>query len=123
MKFDYKKIRNEDFNKLPQLDRIELRQKIDYVNLNKSDMGSFSFLNSMLCLAGFIMLLSLGVWNINPEAGQNLFRFLILPIKIGLWGLIILSLLQIISNINFKKKLNNLYGSYFEQKVNIKKNK
>ena len=123
MKFDYKKISNEDFNKLPQLDRIELRQKIDYVNLNKSDMGLFSFLNGMLCLAGFIMLLSFGVWNINPEAGQNLFRLVILPIKIGLWGLIILSLLQIISDINFKKKLNNLYGSYFEQKVNIKKNK
>lgn len=110
MKIDQKK-----FDKLNQLDRIEFRQKEDRIK-DKYEVGLLiTAVNTILIGVGFILLIAIGVYNINIESSRILFNLL------GSWSLgkvliifIGVSLLGDFLIIHFRKeKLNSLEEEYF----------
>ena len=123
MKFNYKNISQEEMDKLPQLDRIELRQKRDWLEHNKIDMGAFSFLNMMLIASGFLLLASISLWNLNVTGAIKLLDAMVLLIRIGIYGFLGLFILQIAANIKHRKQMTMIHEYYFEQNTEVKKKK
>jgi len=123
MKFNYKNISQEEMDKLPQLDRIELRQKRDWLEHNKIDMGAFSFLNMMLIVSGLLLLTSIILLNLNIASTIKLLESMFLVIRIGIYGFLMLFIFQIAANIKHRKQMTMIHEYYFEQKTEVKRKK
>lgn len=114
------KITEEDFNKLPQLDRIEFRQKRDYLENNRCDLNPLEVLQPMFIIIGFIMLVGLGLYNINLESTYAVLNLIPLAIKLFVFLFIIFLFLQIAEGIIFQKQKRLLIDSYFKQEIKFK---
>lgn len=117
------KLEQEQFNKLPQLDRIEFRQKFNRLEENKPNFNIFYFLNFILIAIGFVILLSFSVYNINPELTTRLFLIIPSIFKLGFCGIIFLVMLELLLKFNWVKRRQELYNEYFEHKIEVKKKK
>jgi hypothetical protein len=115
-------ITKEQFNKLPQLDRIEFRQKMEYIERNKVDTNPFSFLNTILVLAGFCIIVGLLLMEWNFDSGYNLiYNTLPFILKVGFIGFLFLIFLNIIFSQVYKKHIKNLEEEYFKIEVKNKR--
>ena len=114
------KITEKDFDKLPQLDRIEFRQKRDYLENNKPTFNPSSLFNPMFFLIGFIVLVGLGLYNINPDSAYTMFNLIPLVSKLFLFVLVIWVILSIIQYILFMKQKELLMEQYFKQEIKMK---
>lgn len=116
------KVNQEEFNKLPQLDRIEFRQKQDYLEkYYDSNLGSWHFLNQMFTFMGFLIIIALLVYNINPKYIINIFSVLILLIKLTIVCFIILITAELIISFKRIKEKRKLQDEYFKVEVKSKK--
>ena len=113
-------ITEEEFNKLPQLDRIEFRQKRDYLNNNRIDLNPLGLFQPMFIIIGFIMLIGLGLYNLNPESTYTLFNLIPLVVKLFAFLFGILLVLQIAEVIIFHKQKRLFIDSYFKQEIKVK---
>lgn len=109
------KITQEQFDKLPQLDRIEFRQKFEYIKRNKIDTNPFSFLNDMAILGILLLIAGIGLANIDIETAYN-FLNSVMPIFVKLVAIVftLMILLNIFFSLDNKKKLNRLEEEYFK---------
>ena len=124
MNFNFNhKFSKEDMDKLPQLDRIELRQKIHWLEENKVDVGLFPFLFSMLIIIGFIILLTSSLLSINLILALKIFYLIPTIVKLTILGVIFLFLLKILFTLTYIKNKKEIYTQYFEQKIEVKKKK
>jgi len=120
---NWRKIKQEEFDKLPQLDRIELRQKRDYINENRLDFDPFGFLKHIFMAPGFVFLLAIILINNNLDASVRFLSLFVTILKIGIYGFIILFIFQLISYIKHRDFMNEMYSQYFDQKTEVKKKK
>ena len=117
------RITKEQFSKLNQLDRIEYRQKRDYIERQfEGGLGSWDFLNRMFALMGFIIIIALLVYNINPKYMISIFSILILLIKITIIFFIILITAELIIIYKKNKEKRKLNEEYFNFKIEVKRN-
>ena len=116
-------LEKEQFDKLPQLDRIEFRQKHNRIEDNKPSFNYFQFFNFILITIGFILLLSFSIYNINSDATIRLLFVIPLVVKLGMLGIIFLILLELLLKILWLKQKKELYNEYFEHKIEVKKKK
>jgi hypothetical protein len=115
------KLTQEQFDKLPQLDRIELRQKRDFLERHKVELQPTSFLWTFFMLAGFIMLVAIGVWNINFDSAVRIMSLIPMIIKVGAIGTIVLTILDLAFEYKHRKEMDKVYDYYFQDKVEVKK--
>ena len=112
----------KEIDKLPQLDRIELRQKRDCLEkYYDSNLGSWYFLNKMFMIMGFIILVSISFYNISPETSFNLFSIIPLLIKLTIMFFVILLSGEIFITIKGIKEQRKLDEEYFDFKIEVKK--
>lgn len=107
------KIEKKDFYKLKQLDRIEYRQRYDFIERNRPDFAPFSFIYTMLFIFAYVILLIFVVYNVSEEAARNLSNILPLIIQIGFIVFMILLTFQIATYFIFYKKIKELEKEYF----------
>jgi len=117
----WKNISQEEFDKLPQLDRIELRQKRDFLKEEYKEMGFFSFLNTIIKWAAYLFLLSFVLFDVSPEASFNILNIIPFVFRVGLIICLFLTIGDIILKINHNKKMNKLYLEYFKQETRVNK--
>jgi len=117
------KITKEDFYKLKQLDRIEFRQRREYLDRNKIETGAVSFLWQMLLIIGFIMLVALSLYNINPSSGIRILMLLPLLAKLTGFGFIVLIFLDLYFAFKHKEKIDKLNEEYFDFNISVKNGK
>ena len=116
------RITKEQFNKLPQLDRIEFRQREEKINKElDGDLGSWDFLWQMFAVIGFIVIVSLLVYNINSQVTIRLLLIIPLLIKITFGFFVALKILEIVISIKRIKEKRKLQEEYFNFKVEVKK--
>lgn len=116
------KIKKEDFDKLKQLDRIEFRQKRDYIEryFDNGNLGSWDFFYNMLAISGFVMIIGLLFYNINPSSTYKLLGIFPMIIKLTIGFFILLKVGEIFLNYKQKKELEKLEEEYFKIEVKNK---
>ena len=115
------KIKQEDFDKLPQLDRIEFMQRKRLLEENRSYL-LFSFLKLMFVIFGFILLLAMVSYNISKDLFLALFSLLDETINVAILGVILCGVIDIIKNVKLMKESKKLTEKFFDFKVEAKKN-
>ena len=116
------KLKQEEFDKLSQLDRIEFRQKIENLEKSKMNYLPFLFLKSILLAIGFIILLGTSMYGTFPIEGViKIFQLIPKILLIGIIIIIFLLIFDSINSIRFKKREKELYDAYFKFEVNPKK--
>ena len=119
-----KNITKEEFNKLSQLDRIEFRQREDKLDKElDSDLGSWDFLWKMFALTGFIIILSLLIYNINPQLTIRILSTIPLLIKLTVGFFVALKIIEIAIIFRRGKEKIKLREEYFDIKVETKPKK
>lgn len=121
MTFDYRKITQEEFNKLPQLDRIELRQKRDWLENHKPKSFILPFFKAMIFIWVSLILLGFGILNYSPESAEKIFHLVSQISLFSIFMFIIFYVLDITRIFFYEKKMNEVYQSYFSQKTEVKK--
>ena len=123
--FNKKEITKEDFNKLNQLDRIEFRQKMYFLNKRReeSDPQPVGFFYILLTICGFIFLCALGMYNINPSSFVTLMNIIPTIIYYGIVFFTILIIIRLYFYCRYKKEEQEIINEYFpmEFKKNGKK--
>jgi len=117
------KLEKEQFDKLPQLDRIEFRQKFNRLEENEPSFNYFQFFNFILIAIGFILLLSFSVYNIDSETAIILLSLIPSIFKFGFISVLFLIVLEILLKLVWLKQKKILYNEYFEHKIEVKKKK
>ena len=117
------KLEKEQFDKLPQLDRIEFRQKFNRLEENEPNIGYFKFITFMFIAIGFILLLSFSVYNIDSETAIILLSLIPSIFKFGFISVLFLIVLEILLKLVWLKQKKILYNEYFEHKIEVKKKK
>lgn len=120
MKFNWKNIEQEEIDKLPQLDRIELRQKRDFIIENKLSFPVNYFMNLMLVFIGFLILFSLMYFNIFEKL-PDIFYTIPLLMQIVILTTILLLLFNFILAHKNNEQLNKMYSNYFKQEAKKRK--
>jgi len=119
-----KNITKEEFNKLSQLDRIEFRQREDKLDKElNSDLGSWDFLWGVFVLTGFIIILSLLIYNINPQSTIRILSTIPLLIKLTVGSFVLLKIIEIAIIFRRGKEKIKLREEYFDIKVETKPKK
>ena len=119
-----KNITKEEFNKLSQLDRIEFRQREDKLDKElNSDLGSWDFLWGVFVLTGFIIILSLLIYNINPQSTIRILSTIPLLIKLTVGFFVALKIIEIAIIFRRGKEKIKLREEYFDIKVETKPKK
>ncbi len=119
LSFGKMKIDKEKFNKLKQLDRIEFRQKLNYINEYFGGFSVFGFINFSMIIMGFLLLLVLSSYNISKELFVSALNLIQPTLQLLLFGIFIILLLDIVSFILKIKRLRELEEEYF--KIEVKK--
>jgi sterol desaturase/sphingolipid hydroxylase (fatty acid hydroxylase superfamily) len=113
----------KEFNKLKQLDRIELLLKMD--RLDKKENNSYFYWSSLsnhICLAIiFLMLFSFVMYGAGFKSGLLLLKFVPIFLTIAIFIALIGSAYNSINKIGNKKRRYELKKEYF--KTEVKKNK
>ncbi len=117
------KLEKEQFDKFPQLDRIEFRQKFNRLEENEPNIGYFKFITFMFIAIGFILLLSFSVYNIDSETAIILLSLIPSIFKFGFISVLFLIVLEILLKLVWLKQKKILYNEYFEHKIEVKKKK
>jgi hypothetical protein len=110
------KLVQEQFDKMNQLDRIEFRQKRDYLSSQSIDTGAVKFLLYMCAIIGFVFLTALGAYNINPESASVIASLIPSLFKVGLLIFIFLIVLQLLFKLIDLRKRKELFEEYFKIK-------
>jgi hypothetical protein len=114
------KITPEQFDCLPQLDRIEYRQKQDRINKHFKTNYFIGLTNSFFFIMAFIVLSSIGLWNINPEAGINIIALLPLLFKVYVVSAVTFLFIDFYSWFMCRSELKELDEYYFSFKTEVK---
>ena len=117
LSFGKMKIDKEKFNKLKQLDRIEFRQKLNYINEYFGGFSVFGFINFSMIIMGFLLLLVLSSYNISKELFVSALNLIQPTLQLLLFGIFIILLLDIVSFILKIKRLRELEEEYFSVEV------
>ena len=116
------KITQENFNKLPQLDRIEYRQRDDRVRSIQKGSVFVTIFSSWAFVFGFILLMYVGLLNISAEIAirflSNIYLSLMNPLKYSLFLAILIDVAIWFYKFNLLSKLNK---EYFKPKRTKKK--
>ena len=116
-----KRLKQEEFNKLPQLDRIEFRQRKEDIERNFiTDLGSFKFLWNMFLLMGLVILIAVSFYSISPASTLSILGVLPLMIRLTTCFFVILVFGEIMLNIKKSKIKRELNEEYFKQEVKVK---
>jgi uncharacterized membrane-anchored protein len=118
--FNKKEITKEDFYKLNQLDRIEYRQRLDFIDREHTNTNPGGFMDAILLIIGFVFLVALGMYNIQPEAMASVLNLIPLIFQVGLGVFIVLVLLDFIFKYITSKKKRELVNEYFPLKLEHK---
>ena len=117
----YNKITKEQFNKLNQLDRIELRQKIQWLENKKPNGWTLGFIIPFVNMTLYVILLGVCVGNISLNAMVSIFSSLPAIVKMGLIGSLIIFGVEVIVYLRYKKVKEEIYSDYFDFKFEVKK--
>jgi uncharacterized membrane protein len=115
------KLVQEQFDKMNQLDRIEFRQKRNYLEEQKINVGVPNFLIYIFVIIGFVFLVGLGAYQISPESASTIMNMIPSIFRAGFVVFIGLLLLQVLFALMHLKKKKELFEEYF--KINFTKNK
>ncbi len=118
------RITKEEFNKLPQLDRIEYRQRREEIKKHLFKIGFYNLLNPMCVIIGFFILLVVIMFDKFPI--DLIISFLtIIPslIKLTLYGSLFIIFIDFFFLLINKKELNKLDEEYFKKEIKIKNDK
>ena len=116
------KIKKEQFKNLNQLDRIEFRQRTEWIKkYYNNDLGSWYFLNRMFFLLGFIILLGISIYNINPESCYKILNLLPLIFQVGIIIFLLLIFGEIVVSYLREKEIGKLEEEYFKIEIKSKK--
>ena len=106
-------ITEKELSKLKQLDRIEFRQRYEKFKREKTDVGIFSFINTMFVILGFVILFG-AIFYVGGN--YDVFAQMMLVVKkivilttIGATLLLLLDIIYAIKDKNAKKKLIEEY--------------
>jgi uncharacterized membrane protein len=120
-KYEYK-FTEEEFNKLPILERIEYRQREDRIKKHYDVSIALSFFWTCIAIMGFIMILIVaGYGSIGKEFAYNLFYVLYVFIIVFFVGYLVCIVIDQVIYEFEKKELKALKDSYFNFKVEVKK--
>ena len=130
------KIKREQINSLPQLDRIELRQRYEFLEKRKNNLYINPHILFCTIIVGFIIILFSGQLMLaSMQDGlieeeiiffQNAaLKFLTIS-YIFRWivgiGIVLMIVEVIIKNKNYRNGVNKLLSEYFEVKSKVKRN-
>ncbi len=114
------RIEQEHFDKLSQLDRIEFMLKCKRIEESCSSV-LYSFGKLMFMLIGFVMLLSIGFYNISEEVFLTLTSLWVPLLRWTIVGTIICLGFDTLSIYITHKKTKELISKFFKFKVEVKK--
>ena len=116
------KITKEQFNKLNQLDRIEFRQRKDWLDKTyDNNQGSFDFIWKIIYIIGFIILLAISMYPINPDSTDKILSTLPIILKLGFICFFILWFFELGITLKNKIETKKLEGEYFKIDIKTKK--
>lgn len=115
------RITEKDLKEFNQLDRIEFRQRYLLLKEQQIDFNPFGLLYTMFAIMGFIVLLAVSFFNINPDATATLLNLLPIIFKVFKIGFIVLLALEILFYLYHLKRLKELKAEYFTEKLEVKK--
>ena len=114
------KIKQEHFDKLSQLDKIEFMLRLKRIEEEDSNI-LYGFGKLMFMFIGFVMLLSIGFYNINEEVFLTLTSLWIPLLRWTIVGVIICLGIDMFSIYITHKKTKELINKFFKFKVEVKK--
>ncbi len=114
------KIKQEHFDKLSQLDRIEFMLKLKRIEENNYGV-LYPFIKLMFMVIGFVMLLSIGFYNISKEVFLTLTSLRIPLMRLTIVGIIICLGIDTLSIYSSHKKIKELANKFFKFKVEVRK--
>ena len=116
------RITKEQFNKLKQLDRIEFIQRKDYIEkYYDGNLGSWDLLNRMLVIIGFVLIIALLFYNINPSSTYRILGVIPTLIKLAIVFFVFLKIVEIVIYMKQRKEINKLEEEYFNFNVEVKR--
>jgi hypothetical protein len=110
------KLVQEQFDEMNQLDRIEFRQKRNYLEEQKINVGAPNFLIYIFGLIGFVFLVGLEAYQISPESASTIMNMIPSIFRMGVAVFIGLLVLQLLFTLMHLKKKKELFEEYFKIK-------
>ncbi len=114
------KIKQEHFDKLSQLDRIEFMLRLKRIEDNGYGV-LYPFMKLMFIAMGFLFLVGINFYSINETIFISIFSLLSMVAKITVGAMIILTTLDMFSYYLSHKKIKELTNKFFKFKVEVKK--
>lgn len=114
-------IKLEDFKKLKQLDRIEFLLRSKHIEDTKIivNYGNFFFL--MFGIIGLVILLFVGLYDINKESAFNIFSTIKPLFFITIFGMSLMFLGNLMFDLITKKRHKELESEFFNFKIKPRK--
>jgi len=110
------KIKQEDFDKLPQRDRIEFLIRLKRIEERHEIGAGFYFVKVIFILIGFLILLSISSYNISEDLFISIFSLISKVCSIAIFGIIFCLGLDAISIYLYHKKIKGLTNKFFDSK-------